>query len=106
MASNPIHDLISTLAQFFDAVWKCHHAATAEEKEQTLDSWVEAKAWFWPRYRRPAEAIRGLADPALAWLSNKGFRSDEDAATVEKAATFITRLAMLTTPCLDFRNFT
>jgi hypothetical protein len=99
MSGNPLHYLIATLTQFFDAVWKCHHAQTEAEMKLTRTAWRDAKAWFWPRFRRPTEAIRGLADPALAWCSRKGFRRKEHVATVENAANFITELAKLTSPC-------
>jgi hypothetical protein len=64
-----------------------------------LNAWQAEKSWFWPRFCRPAEAIRGLADPALAWSSQKGFRDKEYVATIETAAQFVTQLAMLTVPC-------
>src|SRR5262249_54955071 len=101
MSSNPLHYLIDTLTQFIGAVWDCHHAQTKEEKDQTLAAWLEVKGWFWPKFRFPSEALRGLADPALAWCSQKGFRGEEDAATVELAARCITELAKISAPCAD-----
>jgi hypothetical protein len=99
MSSNPLHFLITTLTQFHDAVWKCQTATTGEERDQAQSAWNEVRKSFWPKYHRPAEAIRELADPALAWCSQKGFRGEADTATIETAASYITELAMLTCPC-------
>jgi len=99
MSSNPLHFLITTLTQFHDAVWKCQTATTGEERGQAQSAWNEVRKSFWPKYHRPAEAIRELADPALAWCSRKGFRGKAHTATIETAASFITQLAMRTCPC-------
>jgi hypothetical protein len=47
----------------------------------------------------PAEAVRRQADPAIAWCSRRGFRSDADIFIIEKAVEFITGLATITAPC-------
>src|SRR5260370_19832159 len=60
---------------------------------------MEEKAWFWPRFRFPAEAERGLADPAIAWCKDKGLPIEKYADTIESGAHAITVLAMTTVPC-------
>src|SRR5260370_40763912 len=99
MASNPLHELIDTLGKFIDVVWACHHASTEEARRQPQDAWMEEKAWFWPRFRFPAEAERGLADPAIAWWKDKGLPIEKYADTIESGAHAITVLAMTTVPC-------
>lgn len=93
MSSNPVHNLITTLSRFIDAVEKCHDAMTADERRRALDAWWAEKNWFWPRFRFPPEAIRGLADPSLSWCSKKGLPLERYAEIVETGAIFITELA-------------
>jgi hypothetical protein len=97
-SQNPLHEVIRILSQFFRAVWACHHAHTEEMRKQTLDAWTAEKSWFWSKFERPVEAIRGLADPALAWCSQRGFQGDATATVVENGARIITELAMMTNP--------
>jgi hypothetical protein len=99
MSGNPLHGLIDTLTQFISALTQCHHASKNDEKEQTLNDWQAVSGAFWQTYRFPDEAIRGLADPVLAWCSQKGFRNQDHIATIENAAHFVTELAKRTVPC-------
>jgi len=99
MPSNPIHSLIETLAQFRDAIERWHDAKTIQEAHQADKGWRETKEWFWPKFQRRLDAIRGLADPAIAWSSRNGFRGEEHVRTIEKAAALITTLKrMLANP--------
>src|SRR5262249_12539953 len=99
MSSNPLHTLIEQLGQYVRAVWRCHHASTKEERHESFQAWRTLIAPFWTTHRIPAEAIRGLADPALSWCGRRGFSGQEHIATVEQAVHFITELAKLTVPC-------
>jgi hypothetical protein len=98
MSSNPLHALIEQLGRYVRAVWRCHHASTEEERHDSLQAWRTLIAPFWTTHRIPAEAIRSLADPALSWCGQRGFRAQEQIATVEQAVHFITGLAKLTVP--------
>ncbi|HEY7154194.1 MAG TPA: deaminase [Gemmataceae bacterium] len=99
MSSNPLHALIEQLGQYVRAVWRCHHASTNEEKHEASQMWQTLIDPFWKTHRIPAEAIRGLADPALSWCGRRGFNNQEHIATVEQAVHFIIELAKLTVPC-------
>jgi hypothetical protein len=91
---NPLHVLIEWLNLFVNALWPNHHAATNTERLRAKDAWRALTGPFWATYRIPAEAIRGLADPALAWLGQHGFSTPEHTTAVENAAECITGLAM------------
>jgi hypothetical protein len=99
MPSNPLHELIEQLGQFIPAFWQCHHAATKADKDEALKSWLTVIDPFWTAYHLPSEAIRRLADPALAWCRRQACSSQEQIATVENAVRCVTELAMVTTPC-------
>ncbi len=64
-------------------------------------AWRRLTAVFWQTHRIPVEAVRGLADPALAWCSRKGLNTGQDFAIVEEAAVFVTELAKLTCPTAE-----
>jgi hypothetical protein len=95
---NPVHCLIEDLDQFIRAIWRCHHADSREKMREALVTWRTVKDPFWQKYRIPVEAARGLADPALAFCSRAGLRSEQDVAIVENAAHYATELAKLTRP--------
>jgi hypothetical protein len=98
MSSNPLHGLIEQFNQFITAVWKCHYSGTQEAWDQAVQEWQTLTRPFWETHHIPADAQRGLADPALAWCSRNGFRDREHVEAIENATHFITALAMLTTP--------
>jgi hypothetical protein len=98
-SSNPLHFLIETLTRFIDAVWACHQAPTADQRERALNAWSATKDWFWPQYRLPSDAIRGLADQALSRCSKTKLPDEEYAKTIESGAEIATALAKLTGPC-------
>jgi hypothetical protein len=90
--------LIDVLTQFIYAVAACHGAKTPEARDRALEAWHAKRAWFWPKYRFPKEAVRNLADPATGWCSRKGFSDEKHVLIIENAAMFITALAKLTVP--------
>jgi hypothetical protein len=97
-SGNPLHWLIDTLRLFAGAVWRCHHATTAEERDRTVKQWATARGQFWPTFRIPIEAFRELADPAIAWCAQRGYRDLEDIAIVKNAAFYAVELAKKTVP--------
>jgi hypothetical protein len=98
MPTNPLHDLIDQLSRFIPPFWDCHHADTKEKKDQARGAWLAVTGPFWDAHRRPGEAVRALADPALAWCRRQGIATEQNIATVEYAADLITGLAMITVP--------
>jgi len=100
MAGNPLHGLIEQLDSSVRTAWRCHHASTKDEKQETLKAWRALMDPFWGIHRIPAQAIRGLADPALSWCSKRGLNSPDHIATVERAVELIVALAMITAPCV------
>jgi hypothetical protein len=88
-----LHELIDQLYKFINAVSQSHQAMTQEERAKVKATWPGLTGPFWATHRIPTEALRGLADPAIAWCSQKGFSGPEYVAIIEKAADSVIALA-------------
>lgn len=93
-ATNPLHELCNWL-DFIARAWEyCVSASTTEEKDQRDKDFLRRMDLLWNKFTAfPSEAQRGLADPALGWLSNNNKSSDERIVIVENAAQMATYLA-------------
>lgn len=94
LPKNPLHELIGILDHFFRMGWARHHADTEEKQKQTLDAWKRETSPFWLKFKRPAEALRALADPVVAWCTRNGCGDTASAAIINDAAGYVTWLAL------------
>jgi hypothetical protein len=92
---NPLHTLIENLRLFIHALWPYHQAESQLQVEQARAPWNVLKRVFWETHRVPPEALRALADPALAYCSQRGRSGKERVATIEEAANVVVDLATL-----------
>lgn len=91
---NPLHGLIGLVYQFINAGWCVHQAKTNQERLCAMEAWRAVTGPFWARHRIPTEALRGLADPVLAWLHHQHANRPENVEAVEVAAAFAVQMAM------------
>jgi hypothetical protein len=99
-ARNPLHRLIDVLTCYERALWRVHHAATTEQRNQALDGWRVCHPLAWQGRPNRDDAIRELADPAKAWLSagNSRYVGREDFDLVEECASAVSGFAVSPSP--------
>jgi hypothetical protein len=93
---NPIHRLIDVLASYERAFDRVHHADTVEAMGQALDRWRACHPLVWEGRTGRDDALRGLADPAKAWLAKNNSRhvEREDFDLVEASASVVASFAV------------
>jgi hypothetical protein len=102
MPGNPLHKLISIIDRFSPLLWACHCANTNEQGQQAFDAWLAETRRFWLSYEDPDDAIRALADPAIAWCKQNGCDDAESVSMVEGAVEFIAAFALTNPPAKPF----
>ena len=92
---NPIHNLLDRLTAFSKMFWDWHHASTSEALNKAIDTQQALSQPLWKPhpFQGLEDAVRWLADPALAWLTRQGFQRPEYAELVEEAAEAIVGIA-------------
>jgi hypothetical protein len=65
---NPLHRLIDVLTCYEAAFLRVHQAENSEARRQAINGWSECHPLVWNGRAGRDDAVRGLADPAKAWL--------------------------------------
>jgi hypothetical protein len=99
-ARNPLHRLIDILTCYESAFLAIHEAATKEARDQAIKRWRACHPVAWEGRTSRDDAIRNLADPAQAWLSERNSRhiEHEHLELVEECALVVSGFAINSIP--------